>query len=93
MKIERESSLESKFKKAVEKKGGWALKLLSVHINGLPDRIVLLPGGIIFFAELKTTKKTAEKIQEFQHRKLRKLGFKVYVIDNSQQIKDILNGF
>lgn len=90
MKIESEKLLETKLREGVKKLGGVAIKILSIHINGLPDRLCLLPGGRLFFAEIKTTKKKPEKLQALIHRKLRKLGFEVYVIDNSEQIKEIL---
>ena len=89
LKIESEKLLERKLKKGVEKLGGQSIKLLSTHLTGLPDRLCLLPGGVLFFAEIKTTKKAAKKIQLLVHSQLRKLGFKVHVIDTSEQIKNI----
>ena len=89
-KVESEKLLETKLKNGVEKMGGWCVKLLSTHLTGLPDRICLLPGGVLFFAEIKTTKKKAKKIQILVHHKIRKLGFEVYLIDTSVQIKKIL---
>lgn len=88
--IESEKLLERKLKKEVEKLGGWCLKIAPLHINGLPDRLCLLPGEVLFFAEIKTTKKKTTKIQKVMHRKLKGLGFGVYVIDTSEQITDIL---
>jgi Holliday junction resolvase len=88
--IESEKLLERKLREALKLKGGWGLKILSNHIKGLPDRLCLLPGGVVFFAEIKTTKKKTVKIQKFIHNKLRNLGFRVYVIDTSEQIKEII---
>jgi hypothetical protein len=48
---------------------------------GLPDRLVLMPNGIIAFVELKTTKQKPRRSQIFMHNKLRALGFRVEVID------------
>lgn len=88
MKIESEKVLEAKLTSTIKKLGGWSIKLLAIHLNGIPDRLCLLPGGVIFFAEIKTTKKTPKKIQGVIHRKLQALGFKVFVIDST---KDIIN--
>lgn len=88
--IESEKLLETKLKKSTEKMGGWCIKMLSTHLTGLPDRVCLFPGGIIFFAEIKTTKKKAKKIQILVHHKIRKLGFDVHLIDTSAQINQIL---
>jgi len=93
MKIESEKILERKLSWEVERLGGWSLKLLSTHITGLPDRICLLPGGKIFFAEIKTTKKKPKKIQIWVHNKIQALGFRVEIIDQSEQIKALINDY
>lgn len=89
MKIERESYLENKLGKWVKSKEGLYLKLLTLHISGLPDRICLLPGGIIFFAEIKTTKKKPRKIQQKIINKIKNLGFNVFIVDSSEVIEQI----
>lgn len=88
--IENEKKLERSLKSLVELKlKGWSLKLLSLHISGLPDRICLIPQGRIFFAEIKTTGKKPRPIQLWVHAKLRSMGFDVYIIDCTQHIKEI----
>ena len=84
-----EKALERKLKDVVRFNKGLYLKLLPFQFNGLPDRLCLLPGGIIFFAEIKTTKKKPGKLQAYIHRRIRTLGFKVFVIDTVEQIKEI----
>lgn len=89
--VESEKALERKLKQVVEKElGGWCLKFLPFQVAGLPDRLCLLPEGRLFFAEVKTTKKEPSKIQKLIHRRLRRLGFKVEIIDQSQQIETLL---
>jgi len=85
--IESEKVLERKLVNAIKAKGGLCIKLLSNHFIGLPDRLCLLPGGIIFFAEIKTTGLKPSKVQTHIHSKIAGLGFKVYTIDNSIIIK------
>ena len=85
-KIESEKLLEFKLNNAISELGGWSIKLMST-ISGLPDRLCLMPGGEVFFVELKTTGKKPRKMQTAMMNRLRKLGFKVYVIDSSWQIK------
>lgn len=88
--IEGEKKLDKSLKNLVEiQLKGWCIKLLAIHISGLPDRLCLLPGGIIFFAEIKTTNKKPRKIQYWVHAKLRQLGFSVYVIDCTENINNI----
>lgn len=91
--IESEKALDKKLSAEVKRIGGWSIKLLTVHITGLPDRLCLLPEGRLFFAEIKTTKKNPKKIQLSMHKKLVKMGFKVFVIDNSEIIKSIIKSY
>lgn len=93
MQIESEKDLERKLNQGVKKLLGLSFKFLPFLVAGIPDRICLLPGGRIFFAEIKTTKKTPEKLQKYWHAKLRKLGFRVEVIDTSEQIENILKDY
>ena len=67
------------------------IKLLCNHILGLPDRMCLFPGSKIAFVELKTTGEKPKKIQLYMHDKLRKLGFRVFVIDNVQEVKNFID--
>ena len=40
-----ESVIERKFVMEVKKRGGWAVKFVSPGLDGVPDRLVLFPGG------------------------------------------------
>ena len=87
----RENKIEAKLKQMVEKQGGIAPKFVSPGLSGMPDRLVLLPGGHIAFVEVKAPGKAPRPLQEARHRILRKLGFKVYVLDDVGQIGGILD--
>ena len=87
----RENQIEAKLKQMVEKQGGIALKFASPGLSGMPDRLVLLPGGHMAFVEVKAPDKVPRPLQEARHRMLRKLGFKVYVLDDAGQIGGILD--
>lgn len=86
----REKVIEQYFVAEVKKRGGMALKVNSTSMKGLPDRLILLPNGVLFFAELKATGKKARPLQRFIHQKLQSLGFIVYVIDSKAQVKKIV---
>jgi hypothetical protein len=90
---ESEKIIEKLLVDTVEEHKGWAIKMVCTFISGLPDRLVLLPGGIIFFAELKSTGKKASDIQLERHTRLRRLGFTVYVIDSTEQVKTVLEKY
>lgn len=89
--MDSEKLLEKTLAAEVKKLGGWSLKLLSTYVTGLPDRLILLPGGIIFFVEVKTTGKKPTTIQLLIHERLRRLGFTVHVVDTLKQLNEILN--
>lgn len=86
-----EKTTENKLALAVKKAGGIAVKFVSPSFAGMPDRLVLLPDGVIAFAELKAPGKKPRPLQEARHRLLRRLGFKVYVIDSEEQIGGMLH--
>ena len=70
---------------------GVALKFVSPGCMGVPDRIVMLPNGKIGFVELKAPGKKLRPIQARRIQQMRKMGFKVYVIDGMEQIGSVLD--
>ena len=86
----REKIIEQHLVKAVKNSGGIAPKLVSPGFDGMPDRLVLLPGGKIGFVEVKAPGKEPRPLQVARHGLLR-LGFKVYVLDAPEQIGGILD--
>lgn len=83
-----EKVFERTFSKYVDDKGGIAVKLLSQFVNGLPDRMYLLPGGRALFIEFKSTGKKPTRIQEHIIGRVRKLGFTVLVVDSPETWKE-----
>ena len=88
----KEKIIEKKLVKAVKEAGGIAPKLICPGFDGMPDRIVLLPGGRMGFVEVKAPGKVPRPLQEARHRMLQRLGFQVYVLDRAEQIIQILEG-
>jgi hypothetical protein len=87
----REKTIEAKLVTAVRELGGLALKFISPGLDGVPDRLVLLPGGRMAFIELKAPGKKMRPLQVRRKRQLEALGFLVYCIDRPEQIGGILN--
>ena len=87
----REKTIEKKLVIAIKDMGGIAPKFMSPGFDGMPDRIVLLPGGRMGFVEVKAPGKVPRPLQEARHRMLRGLGFKVDILDDEQQIGGILD--
>ena len=87
----REKIIEQHLVKAVKNSGGIAPKLVCPGFDGMPDRRVLLPRGKIGFVEVKAPGKEPRPLQVARHGLLRRLGFKVYVLDAPEQIGGILD--
>lgn len=86
-----EKDIEAHLKARVEHLGGRCLKFPAVFEEGIPDRLVILPPGKIAFVELKRPRGgKLSDMQKYQHKKLRDLGCKVYVIKNYQEIDKFL---
>ena len=88
----REKDIEKELAARTRAMGGIAPKFTSPGFDGMPDRLVLLPGGRMGFVELKAPERKPRPLQMARHRLLRRLGFKVYVIDEINQIDSVLEG-
>ncbi|MFD1954280.1 VRR-NUC domain-containing protein [Paenibacillus thailandensis] len=82
----RESTLERKFRLAVERIGGKAPKWVSPGNRGVPDRLVILPGGRTVYAELKAPGKPLEPLQRKWQKTLLGMGHRHYKIDSDEDI-------
>lgn len=87
----RERHIEQKLRKAVQAKGGLALKFVSPGTVGVPDRIVLTTDGRLFFVELKAPGKHMSLKQAKMALILEKLGHKVRVIDTMEKVKEFVD--
>lgn len=89
----RESVIEEYLRDKVKLIGGKAYKFISPGNSGVPDRLVLLPGGRCIFVELKAQGKEATPRQLLQHKKLRALGFTVLVIDSKGKVDEFIKTY
>ena len=87
----REKFIERNLVQAVRRMGGLAPKFTSPGWAGAPDRLVLLPGGLLAFVEAKAPGKTLRPLQVKRKGQLEALGFRVYVIDRPEQIGGVLD--
>jgi hypothetical protein len=85
-----ERNIEALLRDKVKEIGGIAYKWVSPGNNGVPDRIVFLPGGRIYFVELKATGRGVTAIQAAVHDRLKRLGFDVLIIDSKEGVLDFL---
>lgn len=78
----RESAVEAALAREAKRHGGWALKLVCPGAAGVPDRLLLGPGGRVAFVELKAPGRKPTRLQSFRLEQLRDLGFRVEVVDS-----------
>lgn len=86
----REKDIEQHLVKQAKAAGGRAYKWTSPGNNGVPDRMVMLPGGRIAFAELKAPGKKPTALQINQQRFIASLGLPVNVIDSKEGVDELL---
>lgn len=86
----REARIESKLKVEIERRGGLSLKFVSPGWAGAPDRLVLMPGGRLWFVELKAPGKRPRLLQEKRIAELMGRGFRVRVISSLGELEEFL---
>lgn len=84
-----EKQIERKLTEEVKKLNGMCLKQTS--LAGIPDRLVLMPGGKMAFVELKAPGKKPRKLQQVRIKQLRKMGFMCFVVDGLEMISNVLD--
>lgn len=87
----RENNIEQKLVRAVKNMGGIAPKFISPGFDGMPDRLLLIPGGKMAFVEVKAMGCKPRPLQVRRLGMLRALGFLVFVLDDERQIGGILD--
>ena len=87
----REKSIEKKLVAAVKSRGGICPKWVSPGLDGVPDRLVFLPGRHFGMVEVKAPGEKPRALKVSRHRLLAKLGFPTYILDGEEQIGGILD--
>lgn len=85
-----EKQIEKFLVDEVRKMGGIAYKFVSPGNDGVPDRIVVIDGHVIF-VELKTETGKLTEIQKRQIERLKKCGAKVEVLKGADDVKNFLD--
>ncbi len=87
-----ESEIEAYLVKSVKNKKGLCMKWTSPGNAGVPDRIVIIPGGDIYFVELKAEGKrdNLSPLQKNFIQKLENLNCEVRVIASFQEVDEFI---
>lgn len=87
-----ESTIEEKLRDSIKAIGGLCLKWESPGFTGVPDRMIFLPGGHIFFAETKAPGKKERPRQRYVQKQLRAMGFTVFSsVDSVEKVGEIVS--
>lgn len=86
-----EKQLEKMFVKAVRDAGGQAIKITAPQWAGIPDRLILLPGGKHGFVELKAPGRKPRPQQVYRLQTLASLGHYATVLDHPDHIQEIIH--
>lgn len=86
----RESVIEARLRAGVKAMGGICWKFVSPGTTGVPDRLIILPGGKIIFVELKSDTGRTSDIQKHRIAELRNIGADVRILTGLSQVKDFL---
>lgn len=85
-----ERQIERALVKQVTKCGGLCPKWMSPGWDGVPDRMCLFDDGKIGFVEVKRKGAKPRRLQTVRHKKLKILGFKVFILDDAADIPGII---
>ena len=69
-----ERDVEKALVKGIKARGGLCLKWVCPGQRGVPDRIVVMPGGRVWFVELKAPRGTLRPWQKRFHKAMEKVG-------------------
>ena len=83
-----ENKVEVLLVRRAAERGGIALK--QTGIAGIPDRLVLLPGGRMIFVELKRPGEKPRKLQVYWLNKLERMGFETAVLDSVESVEEFV---
>jgi hypothetical protein len=78
--------LESKLKEVIKKKltaqGWWVVGLIQTTENGIPDKMCLRQGRVVFLEFKRPGRWKADPLQKFRIEQLQKRGFEAYVVND-----------
>lgn len=87
-----ENEVEGHLRRRVERVGGICVKFLPDFARGFPDRIILLPRGVLVWVETKRPRGgVLSPVQKVQHVLLRRLGQRVEVVWTKDQADDLID--
>ncbi|WIL01955.1 VRR-NUC domain-containing protein [Salmonella phage S4lw] len=89
-----EGRVQKYAKERFEALGGLVRKLSYENRVGAPDLLVVLPGGIIWFVEVKKDEDTKPDPHQLrEHERFRKRGANVFVVGSFKQVDKLIEHY
>ena len=87
----KEKPIEEYLRTQIKKLGGKAYKFVSPGNTGVPDRLIVLPGGHIFFVELKSSTGKPTPLQTVKIKELKDLGADVLIVNSKDDVNWLIS--
>lgn len=88
-----EAAIEKYLFDETKRRGGRAVKLNPTGAKGIPDRLVILPGALVFVEVKKPVKGVLDKLQLWWQKYLTRLGHRALVLRTKEQIDDFFRAY
>lgn len=85
-----EKNLEKKLFEKIKNLKGLIYKFNSQSNNGVPDRLIILPNGKVYFVELKRPSGILSELQKYQIKRLKSMKQNVCVISSIEDLNNFL---
>lgn len=87
-----EKDVEAKLRRGVKALGCLCLKFVSPGYVGVPDRVILIPGGRLIFVELKKPGERERPRQGYVQKVFRRYGLEVYdAVDSPEKVQAVID--
>ena len=86
----RERDIEKRLGSRIRQMGGLYYKFTSPGNAGVPDRLIVMPGGVIWFVELKADSGRVAPVQEYQIKLLQDRGANACVVRGAAGVEEFL---
>lgn len=89
-----EGKVQAYAKAELEKLGALVRKIRYEGRNGCPDLLALLPGGVVWFVEVKKDEVTGpDPHQAREHERMQKRGANVLVVGSKSQVDSLIANY
>ncbi len=86
-----EKAIEKRLSDKVRSRGWLSYKFSSPARRGVPDRLLVLPGGAVVFVEVKRAGGKLSRLQEVEIETLQGVGAEVFVVWSHEDVDGLLS--